>query len=300
MVKNNNNKTVMIIIGIIILFLLMRGCNQTPAAVGNGTQSAGGSSGGGSSGGGSQGGDLTPANTCAEIASLNNFAYYKSPITSRMGCSVYAFEDCTRKGQVTNGISYSDSLDCCVWNCKAGNTDRDDCTDTDGGVYPLVYGYVNDDNTQTSYPDNCIQESFTIYLKEQYCENGIRKETTIDCWTEFGGICGNGRCYKPSCEEIISPGSQTDCDLGSPCQNTGEETYCKYVPATTGAPSRCACTIEPSSVNSCERACWFNGFVSGYCYEGKITKNPCGFNTYVPSGNSFCPRYQTTPTCCCG
>jgi|GEM_PF-7061744 len=179
------------------------------------------------------------------------------------------------------------------------DAEDESCFDSDGGNKPLAYGYVNDELTQASYVDNCIQETFPRYLNEQYCENGVRKETTIDCWNTYGAVCYQGRCMVPPCEQIPHPDSQSDCDRGHPCLNSGEETYCKYIAATSTVPSKCVCTIEPSSINSCDRQCWFDGYSDGYCYEGPISRDPCGNNDYSFDGSQYCPLSELIRTCCC-
>jgi len=69
------------------------------------------------------------------------------------------------------------------------------CSDSDGGIIPLVYGIVRGANVNGSYtiPDNCASQSV---LWEAYCtseNNGAR--INIDCRKEIpNGVCQSGRC----------------------------------------------------------------------------------------------------------
>jgi hypothetical protein len=297
-------KEILLIVAIVLLVILI--FNKKTDLLSTSSDSQGNGSSGGSGGGGS-GGGVTPlptADTCQQVAQLNGFSYYKSPIYTQLACSTYAFSDCANRGLAFNNGGFNINLKCCVWNCKQ-QTDDDGseeplCSDSDGGNFPFVAGIVDVPSLAVMYPDACTNEVFNRYLTEWYCENGVARSTTIDCWGTYGAICGNGACHKPACEQITNPTSQSSCDIGYPCQDTGEETYCKFVDGGLVGENRCVCTIEPDSINSCTRACGFDGFVEGYCYDGPITKNPCGDNTFSLEGSQYCPILADgVRTCCC-
>lgn len=184
---------------------------------------------------------------------------------------------------------------------QGGGGTTPSCSDSDGGNYPLIKGTVDVPRLAVMYPDRCTGETFNRYLTEWYCDsNNVARSVTVDCWLTYNAVCMDGACRQPACEAIVNPNSQEDCDRGHPCVGYGEETYCKYIPATSATASKCACTIEPSSITSCERACWFNGFGSGYCYTGTLTRDPCGTATHISTGDSYCSRpLGGLPTCCC-
>jgi hypothetical protein len=63
------------------------------------------------------------------------------------------------------------------------------CTDSDGGIRPLVKGTVVRGNV--SQTDSC---SSSKYLTEKYCSAGGLSATTIDCLYSFNGTCSDGAC----------------------------------------------------------------------------------------------------------
>ncbi len=71
------------------------------------------------------------------------------------------------------------------------------CTDSDGKDYYKLgeVTYIDDStNQQAKIVDACVSDT---QVKEQYCENGERKEETVDC-PVAGESCVLGKCVKPA------------------------------------------------------------------------------------------------------
>jgi cysteine-rich repeat protein len=65
------------------------------------------------------------------------------------------------------------------------------CTDSDGGIYPLVKGTaISGSYSQTDYCSN------SNYLIENYCSAGGISATTVDCAYSYNGTCVDGACVQ--------------------------------------------------------------------------------------------------------
>lgn len=82
-----------------------------------------------------------------------------------------------------------------------------DCTDTDGGIDPFVFGTATANNGGfiTSASDSCITSGFYVgQLNETYCKTFAGGYSYV-----FGDLikCGNGyTCSDGACIEIVSGG----------------------------------------------------------------------------------------------
>lgn len=179
------------------------------------------------------------------------------------------------------------------------DTDELRCIDYDGNDIWKA-SHVDDTLLKVSYPDVCKNEPFKIYLYEKICVDGLPSQVEVNCWDQGGAICDSGACVKPSCSNIINPNSQADCDIGHASCSESPYTYCKYYAPTTQAPSKCVCTIDPSTVDTCDESCLFYQGVDGYCAD-PMQKVPCGSNTHYINYDSLCPIYQGIlhRACCC-
>jgi hypothetical protein len=170
------------------------------------------------------------------------------------------------------------------------------CIDHDGSNIWLA-SYVDDTVLQVSYPDVCKNEPFKRYLYEKVCVDGLPAQVEVDCWAQGGAVCNTGACVKPQCQNILNPNSQDDCNIGL-CSDP-VNTYCKYVPPTTMTDSRCTCTPDPATIDTCDEACMFIEFKSdGYCAD-PLQKVPCGTNTHYINYDKFCPLQNNFRMACC-
>lgn len=67
------------------------------------------------------------------------------------------------------------------------------CSDTDGGIKPLINGTVTGylDNTFYSNTDACIDGT---NLREYYCSGTYAFNTNLNCLTNTTTVCSNGAC----------------------------------------------------------------------------------------------------------
>ena len=101
-------------------------------------------------------------------------------------------------------------------NCGLACIDgKCECYDSDGGVNPEVRGYVpiaTSKNSITNSYDYCVNNrTLKEYsLDESTC---IPREITIHC----DGLCQEGECLPPSCNDGIKNQGEVNIDCGGPC-----------------------------------------------------------------------------------
>jgi len=172
------------------------------------------------------------------------------------------------------------------------NCDDPDAHLLDEGIW--LGTAVTDHINGVAMHDECLDVAI---LHERICNwDGTITTRAVDC-RDYGAWCIGTSCAQSPCESIVNPTSQSSCDGGTSC--TGEEDYCKYIPADLMNPSKCVCTIAPEDVVSCWTGCWFEGYGSSSCSDNVPAKNPCSIGTWFSQYDTYCPFDGFLHDACC-
>lgn len=129
------------------------------------------------------------------------------------------------------------------------------CTDTDGGIYPFIFGTTM--NTTQTLSDTCVvmTKAFTEYS----CVGSRILLTTNSCTnSSYGGtpssVCFNGRCCTPT-NSLCDRGSEPDYECGDVADGCGGSISC----GTCSFPGKCFNhQCSPSGGGACIPPCGAN------------------------------------------
>ncbi len=121
----------------------------------------------------------------------------------------------TSSSPSSSSVSSSSSKKSSTPTTTEGNETNNSCTDSDGGINYLVYGYVEGimDNNPFYYEDICLD---VYYLQERFC-SGDSPQSRMKSCSDLGGgdyYCFDGRC-------VINGTNETNETIGSVVDITG-------------------------------------------------------------------------------
>ncbi len=179
-----------------------------------------------------------------------------------------------------SGTGYASTTEYCTNGCSNGacnSGSTGSCYDSDGGLSPDTYGYVQVGSS--TYYDTCLSDGIT--LAEGVCQNGQYNNPGYSCTNG----CSNGKC---------NSGSSTSC-TNDYCQSTYGSNYycnangqCQYqAPSNPSGGYTCSagekiCGIDCYKYYYLSSTC--TGVVKDYCIRYGITNpevsnvNPCNHN----------------------
>jgi len=114
--------------------------------------------------------------------------------TARYGSS-YSTDSCSSRTTVTEYYCGLTGILSTAGVCSSGNICYsgecvEECSDTDGGNFPYVYGTATFDGR--TYTDECMGENT---VREYFCEDGVLAYTDVECTAGEIHYCSSGRCF---------------------------------------------------------------------------------------------------------
>ncbi len=148
--------------------------------------------------------NCTPSYTCVGNSSIfTNSTCINTTTSCQYGCNqtsgrCYLNQTCTPAYSCIGNNSYYTGTNCitflyqtCNFGCNQGTGQcKANCTDSDGGIVPTVYGVVTD--VSQTYPDFCPYGNGVPIVTENYCTGTSRSVVILNC--TGNQTCMNGQC----------------------------------------------------------------------------------------------------------
>lgn len=110
-------------------------------------------------------------------------------------------------------LTYRERVVICPFGCDV-DTGACACEDSDGGIDRWTYGHIGTDE-DTCIDDRTLEEVYAVVVPDD--SGGTCEIRRVDPPITCEGLCDDGACQPPTCDDRIQNQGEEDIDCGGPC-----------------------------------------------------------------------------------